>query len=267
MRIESHNEYFFQRRWPNGFECPRCAHNEYYVIETRSLPLYQCCLCTRQTSVTAGTVMNKSRTPLVKWAAAIELLASTNGVNAKELAAAIGVTHKVAWTMLRKFRQAIAEAESDRKLEGAVYGGLRAFAPSSIWIFLPHRRYRRERVVSLCASVSPAGTPTALKFDMVPPGALIPGMKELTKEEEDRILAKVARARADASWLNDSKFHRSPLRACFDEANRWLLRRFNGVGSKYLQSYLDEFGFRWNAAAQGKSLQDEWFDLCFRFAG
>lgn len=44
--------------------------------------------------------------------------------------------------------------------------------------------------------------------------------------------------------------------------NGWLKRLFNGVGSRYLQSYLDEFTFRWNAAASGISLTHSLYDLC-----
>jgi len=124
MDIRDLSAFFFRRRWPNGFSCPRCGHGLYYLISTRQLPLYECRFCRHQTSLTAGTVMNKTRTPLSKWAAAIELLSSTNGVNAKQLASRIDVKHKTAWLMLRKFRQAIEEVEDARKLAGTVHTGL-----------------------------------------------------------------------------------------------------------------------------------------------
>ncbi|WP_309122632.1 IS1595 family transposase [Paenibacillus sp.] len=196
---------FFRRRWPNGFSCPSCGYGAYYTISTRHLPLYECRLCGHQTSVTAGTVMAKTRTPLAKWAAAIELLASTNGVNAKRLAALIDVKHKTAWLMLRKFRQAIGEVEDAFKLQGTVHTGHLFLAPKYISSSLPHR-------------------------------------------------------------LNSDRMHRSPLRDCILEARSWMNRLFNGVGTKYLQSYLDEFCFRWNAGASGTSLRYSWYGLCFKDA-
>ncbi|WP_414694734.1 transposase, partial [Paenibacillus sp.] len=75
-------EVFFRRRWPDGFRCPFCAFPEFYLISTRSLPLYECRRCRRQTSVTSGTIMHKTRTPLAKWAAAVEALSSSSGLNA-----------------------------------------------------------------------------------------------------------------------------------------------------------------------------------------
>src|SRR5690606_14861167 len=117
--------YFFKLRWPNKFECPRCGYDEYYTISTRRAPLYQCRFCKHQTSLTAGTVMDRSRTPLSKWASAFEMISSTVGVNVVQLSAAIGVSHKVAWTMLRRVRQAISRFEQQRKLHGTVHAGLR----------------------------------------------------------------------------------------------------------------------------------------------
>ncbi|TLS49710.1 IS1595 family transposase [Paenibacillus antri] len=255
--------YFFRRRWPNGFSCPSCGYGAYYTIATRQLPLYECRLCGHQTSVTAGTVMAKTRTPLAKWAAAIELLASTNGVNAKRLAALIDVKHKTAWRMLRKFRQAIGEVEDAFKLQGTVHTGLHFLAPKYIFIFLPHRHYRCERVVSVSASVGRDGKPTALKLGFVPRDRLVPRFKEPTAHGKARILEEHVDPSADVQWLNSDRMHHSPLRDCLLEARGWMNRLFRGVGTKYLQGYLDEFCFRWNAASRGKPPREAWDMLCF----
>jgi len=255
-------DYFFRRRWPNGFSCPTCGNGKYYRIQTRQLPLYECSLCGRQTSVTAGTVMDKTRTSLAKWAAAIELLASTQGVNAKQLSTAIGVKHKTAWLMLAKFRQAIGAAEAAMKLQGTVHTGLHFLAPKYIFVFLPHRHYRCERVVSVSASVDPRGLPTALKLRVVDNSLLVPRNKELTAHGKSLIISEHAEEDATATWLNDTKMHNSPLRECLLEARSWINRLFNGIGTKHLQRYLDEFCFRWNASARGASGRDEWYELC-----
>jgi len=205
-------DHFFNRRWPNGFQCPRCGHSAYYLIATRRLPLYQCRFCKHQTNVAAGTLMDKSRTPLAKWAAAIDALSASSGLNGKQLADAIGVTHKVAWTMLQKFRAAIQRVEEARKLEGTIHAGLRALAPSSIFVFLSHKHYRSERVVSVCASVGTSGNPTSLKMKVIPRSDLMPRWKELSKFGQARLIEEVAVPEADSTWLNDVRMHRSPLR-------------------------------------------------------
>jgi transcription elongation factor Elf1 len=54
----------YRIKWPEGYLCPVCRHREASVIRTRRLPLYECKRCHHQTSLTVGTVMEKSKTPL-----------------------------------------------------------------------------------------------------------------------------------------------------------------------------------------------------------
>jgi transposase-like protein len=61
---EQCREALFNSRWSSGFVCPRCGHIYYFNIHSRNL--YQCKSCAYQASVTAGTVMDKTRTPLRK---------------------------------------------------------------------------------------------------------------------------------------------------------------------------------------------------------
>ena len=52
-------------RWPDGFVCPRCGYGEAWFIRTRKI--LDCKACRAQTSLTAGTIFHKTRTPLLKW--------------------------------------------------------------------------------------------------------------------------------------------------------------------------------------------------------
>ncbi|MBU2762678.1 transposase, partial [Acidithiobacillus caldus] len=54
-----------QKRWPEGFQCPKCGHDRGYWIAERKL--FQCGHCRHQTSVTAGTIFHSSNVPLVQW--------------------------------------------------------------------------------------------------------------------------------------------------------------------------------------------------------
>ena len=51
-------------RWPDGFICPKCKGRAHAYCEPRKL--FQCRACRLQTSVRAGTIFHKSRTPLFK---------------------------------------------------------------------------------------------------------------------------------------------------------------------------------------------------------
>lgn len=60
---EACQQHLFSVRWPDGFRCPECGHNQYYKIAD----LFQCTACRHQTSLTAGTIFHKTRTPLSVW--------------------------------------------------------------------------------------------------------------------------------------------------------------------------------------------------------
>jgi transposase-like protein len=116
---EQCRQYLFQTRWPEGFNCPRCNHGECFNIVSRSL--YQCKACNYQASVTAGTIFDKTRTPLVKWFLAIYLSAEDKrGISALALKSKIGVAYQTSWMMLHKIRHAMGEREENSFLNGIV---------------------------------------------------------------------------------------------------------------------------------------------------
>jgi len=109
----------FQLRWPEGFRCPRCGCHESYYLEKRML--HQCVECKFQTSLTAGTVMHRTRTPLVKWFWAIYLVATDKrGLSALALSRKIDIGHKCAWTMLHKIRKAMEARDAEYQLAGII---------------------------------------------------------------------------------------------------------------------------------------------------
>ena len=58
--------YLAACRWPDGFRCPRCGHDQAFALPRRRL--WQCKACHYQVSVTAGTVMHRTKTPLLTGA-------------------------------------------------------------------------------------------------------------------------------------------------------------------------------------------------------
>jgi hypothetical protein len=71
---EACRRYLHASRWPNGFSCPRCGCGAAGEQSTRRL--WECRACHHQTSVTAGTVMQATRTPLQLWFWAAYLVAT-----------------------------------------------------------------------------------------------------------------------------------------------------------------------------------------------
>jgi len=111
---------FLERlRWPEGFACPGCGS---VGIPYRSSRVRLMCRdCARQTTVTAGTIFDKTRTPLRVWlAAAWYLTNQKQGVSALGLQRVLGLgSYETAWAMLHRFRRAMVRPERER-LKGLV---------------------------------------------------------------------------------------------------------------------------------------------------
>ena len=121
-------------RWPDGFVCPKCTCRRYSFCTPKKL--FQCSSCHLQTSVRAGTVFHKSRTPLTKWFLAMHLLTgSKNDIASLELARQLGVKWDTAWLIKQKLMEVMRQRNSIYKLSGdiqvddAYQGGEKAGKP------------------------------------------------------------------------------------------------------------------------------------------
>lgn len=111
-------EFLAHVRWSNGFVCPACGGRNAWFIASRRL--WEC-ECSRQTSVTAGTVLHKTRTPLTTWFYAAYLMtALTPGISALQLQKQLGIKrYETAFQILHKLRSALV-APNREKLSGTV---------------------------------------------------------------------------------------------------------------------------------------------------
>jgi hypothetical protein len=93
--------------------------------------LYQCAGCGRQTSVTAGTIFQDTRTPWTTWFRALWWISSQKtGTSAKGLQQVLGLgSYETAWTWLHKVRRAMVRPGRDRltgpvEVDEAYLGGV-----------------------------------------------------------------------------------------------------------------------------------------------
>ena len=116
---EACEAYLRQSRWPDGFVCPRCGGEGAYELPPRGL--LQCKACGYQVSLTAGTVMHRTRVPLVQWFRAAYLMTTlTPGISAVQLQRQLGLgSYRTAWMMLHKLRKATVRPGRE-KLHGKV---------------------------------------------------------------------------------------------------------------------------------------------------
>src|SRR3989442_1954697 len=104
--------YLTACRWPDGFRCRPCGAVEAFALPRRGL--WQCKRCGRQTSVTAGTVLHRTRLPLTVWFWASYLVTThTPGLSAVQLQRQLGLSYETAWGLLHKLRRAMVNPERE----------------------------------------------------------------------------------------------------------------------------------------------------------
>jgi transposase-like protein len=113
-------EALFAMRWREGLACPACGHRGFCALRTRKV--FQCNRCKKQVSLTAGTVFQDTKLPLVTWFAAVyHLTQGKNGISSIELARRLGVRQPTAWLVKHKLMRAMAAREAAKpKLAGRV---------------------------------------------------------------------------------------------------------------------------------------------------
>lgn len=99
--------YLETLKWPSGFICPKCEAIGQVNHSSRSRLI--CCVCRNQTTATAGTLFDKTRTELRVWFAAIWYITNQkHGVSALGLQRVLGLgSYETAWTMLHRLRRAM----------------------------------------------------------------------------------------------------------------------------------------------------------------
>src|SRR6266566_5922164 len=120
-------------RWPSGMiYCATCEkERKHYRVTGRTA--YACDRCGHHIYPLAGTIFEKSTTPLRIWFQAMYLMGSTRcGISAKQIQRETGVTYKTAWRMFKQIRSLLSEG--DLQLEGSMvevdetyFGGKRKY--------------------------------------------------------------------------------------------------------------------------------------------
>jgi len=79
-----------------------------YEIATRHYPIYECTKCGYQTTLTAGTILEKTRTEVTLWFAAIYMAVQDGGASTASVGNELDISCQRAWAMMRKIRGALA---------------------------------------------------------------------------------------------------------------------------------------------------------------
>ena len=269
--------YLAAKRWPDGFVCPACGVCKGWELETKPFT-WECSGCHRQTSVTAGTVMHRSKLPLRTWFEAMHQLAShSNGISAEQAQAQFGIgSYKTAWLLLHKLRRAMVSP--DRSLLQAMVETDETEVPLRSK-HDPIKGYGIPNVGKLliigAVELSPDGHPRRVRLEplrdrtgdnvrgfverVVAPEATVvsDGLASYLKLGEHRHVGKTVGSMAAhilLPWV-----HR-----VFANLKRWLTGTFHGARKPHLKRYLDEFTFRWNRRRHTRTAFDNLLGLVTR---
>ena len=268
---ESCTAFLFKRRWPYGFVCPGCGKRRAVGLKSRPR-LHECLDCGRQTSVTAGTAMHRSKLPLTAWYWAAHLMTThSNGMSARQLEDQLGVTYKTAWLLTQKLRRSMVDPNR-APLEGVVEvdqaeipfrAGDAFFEPGNAEKILVigavevidrgtnQAKPRRKRAkyldtrsgrlrLAVIANNSAASIEAFVRANVKPGATLLtdghasyPGLSGY--RHDPRVVGTMA-GHVVLPWS-----HRA-----FSLLKRWALGTYHGLRRKHVDTYLNEFVFRYN---------------------
>ena len=255
--------YLVRARWPAGFRCTGCGHDQAWSHKKRLIE--ECTACGRQHSILAGTIFEQTKTGLAKWFLAIYLVTSSQGgISAMELKRQMGFgSYQTAWSWLHKIRKAMvrpertpltARVEADETYVGGPRpgpGGRGAAGKIRVAGAVETgrgqargRRLGRLRL-AVVADVSAKSLEGFLGRNVARPATVATdgwsgyaGLGAAGWRHEPLNLS--------ASW-GDAALRLPAIHLVFGLAKRWLLGTHHGaVSKKHLPAYLDEFVFRFN---------------------
>lgn len=260
------------RHSPDGehAHCPRCdcerVFKRYATKQQRQS--WTCTACGHHLHPTAGTIFHRSSTSLRLWFHAMYLMTSTRcGISAKQLERELGVHYKTAWRMFNKIRnELMAEKEPTKKLNGNVE------VDETSWGGRPRRKHKTRSE----ASAFREAKPTIL--GMVERGGRI-RLRVIAKRRGEPLSGAVREnVNPDAILLTDDWYsykplvreyagnrtinhsagvyvegdlHTNTIEGFFGNLKTGMRGTYKQVSCIWLQSYLDEYAWRYNQRHRG----------------
>ncbi len=253
-------DHLFRTRFGESPACDRCGViGEFKRLS--KMPAYTC-NCGNHIHPMAGTPFERSRTPLQKWYYAMFLFTTTrNGVSAKEIQRALGVTYKTAWRIAHKIREYMGWVDGDAPLGGpgrkpveadkAFIGGKDKQGQDDKAVVLGVVERGGEAVTRVIPNRRAVTVENAL-FEIVNPGAKI-------ATDDARAFSNLTEFGFHHGTVNHSAgeyvtkdgVHTNNIEAFW----LWFKKTVEGthvwVSQKHLPNYLGEYEFRFNLRKQG----------------
>jgi transposase len=253
-------EWLKNRLYPEGIYCKKCeAMTKHYRVASR--PSYCCEHCGNHVHPTAGTIFHKSPTPLTTWFYAMYLMSATRcGISAKQIERETGVTYKTAWRMFKQIRSMLTDDGKPLggkrgpgvEMDETYMGGVRKFNGG---------RAPKNPKTPVFGMAERKGRVRAFTTENVQSATLLPIIREhimpkSTVFTDERNVYDGVGHTADGYWHrriqhNERVYvmgnvHTNTVEGFWSLVKRGISGVYHNVGRHYLQTYLNEYSFRYN---------------------
>jgi transposase len=257
-------DWLMAYRYPDGVFCAKCDRvTKHYRVKTRTS--YSCAFCGHHVHPMKGTIFEDSATSLRLWFYAFYIMASTRcGISAKQLERELGVTYKTAWRMFHKIRSLLAQ--DDVRLDGTVEADEAYIGGANKWKHKSKRGHQtafssKTPVLGMAqrGSNGDHGKVVAQVIEATSGPSIIPSLKtrvlpkSMIYTDEGNAYDTVTkqgwahqRVNHSAQVYVDGDVHVNTIEGFWSLLKSGIRGTYHSVSEKHLQSYLDEYAFRYN---------------------
>ena len=241
-------EYLLQCRWNGEPACNKCGGTKLWSL--RDGKVFECAnkSCRHQTSIPSGTLFHGTRKPLRTWFRVIfELCVRRSGVSSADIQRIFGFgSYRTAWHWTHKIRRAMVRENRDKltgcaQVDETEIGGkgsekelVVVAAEENGRVRMVHAPGNHAEALKVVAD-NEIGEKAKVKTD----GHKGYNKKSLGgREHQPQVQTKAEKKAGD---------HLQLMHWAASNVKKWLLGTHHGaVAPKHLQSYLDEYTFRYN---------------------
>lgn len=252
-------------------ECPKCERERVFkkYATKQGRQSWTCTGCGHHVHPTAGTIFAKSSTSLHLWYYACYLMASTRcGISAKQLERELGVSYRTAWRMFNRIRNELMK-DGDELLAGDVEidetsvrgrwrGPTMSRQEAALWREAQPKVLRMiERGGKVRLRVIPSRRGPALSREVVanvdPSSIIFTDDWQAYKPLRGRFLDHRIINHSAGIYVEGDVYTNS-IEGFFGNMKTGMRGAYKHVSPKWLQSYLDEYAWRFNARYDSRSM-------------